>query len=377
MDRVLWRTVAVFRVLALAYAGVLFARAQGGYAHPAGGWCVLAALAVWSAVAPRAYAARSTRGAALGIELGLAIGALAATRALDRTEHVTAGATTLPSVWPAAAVLSWALVLGWPGGAAAALAVGAVGVAERGEVAATTLHNAVLLLLTGVCIGWSASVSRTTQRELAAARSAQAAVRERERLGRVVHDGVLQVLALTARRTSGASDPELAELGRAAAAQERALRALVTGAPLRREGSTDLAAALQTLAGERVTVAVPAGRVPLPADAADELVAAVRAALDNVDRHAGPSARAWILLEDLPDELVVTVRDDGPGVSPERLATAVREGRHGVRGSVVGRVAALGGRAEVTGIPGAGTEVEITVPRVAPAARIPQQDPAP
>jgi signal transduction histidine kinase len=53
---------------------------------------------------------------------------------------------------------------------------------------------------------------------------------------------------------------------------------------------------------------------------------------------------------------------------------AAGEGRHGVRGSIVGRIAALGGRAEVTGYPGAGTEVEITLPKRVAPVRIPAQD---
>ncbi|GAA2221335.1 ATP-binding protein [Micromonospora olivasterospora] len=60
---------------------------------------------------------------------------------------------------------------------------------------------------------------------------------------------------------------------------------------------------------------MPAG---LPAPTAAELSAAVQAALDNVRRHAGPGAHAWVLLEDEADLVRVTVRDNGIGFPPRR-----------------------------------------------------------
>ncbi|MGZ4651363.1 MAG: ATP-binding protein, partial [Kineosporiaceae bacterium] len=96
---------------------------------------------------------------------------------------------------------------------------------------------------------------------------------------------------------------------------------------------------------------------------AHALRGAVRAALDNVRRHAGGSAKTWILLEDEPDRVTVTVRDDGVGFQPGRLEEAVREGRLGVQASVRGRLADVGGTATVRSAPGAGTEVELVVPR--------------
>ena len=105
----------------------------------------------------------------------------------------------------------------------------------------------------------------------------------------------------------------------------------------------------------------PPGRSPLPVAAAAELAAAVAACLDNVRAHAG--GRAWVLVEDEGDAVVVTVRDDGPGIAPGRLEEAERQGRLGVARSVRGRVADLGGTVHVTSAPGQGTEVELRVPR--------------
>ena len=127
----------------------------------------------------------------------------------------------------------------------------------------------------------------------------------------------------------------------------------------------DLAAALADLESMSVVVSLPGHPVELDSDRAAEVVAAVRACLDNVSRHAGPSATAWVLLESLPDEVSVAVRDDGPGIPDGRLAEAYAAGRLGVSGSVVGRLQDLGGRADVaTG--SWGTEWTLTLPREAP-----------
>ncbi len=74
-------------------------------------------------------------------------------------------------------------------------------------------------------------------------------------------------------------------------------------------------------------------------------------------------ARAWVLLEDLGDEVTVSVRDDGPGIAGGRLEDAVAEGRLGVSESIRGRVAGLGGTATLTSAPGQGTEWEFTIPK--------------
>ena len=111
-----------------------------------------------------------------------------------------------------------------------------------------------------------------------------------------------------------------------------------------------------------MTVSTPATPVVLAAARAREVAAAVGAALANVAAHAGEAARAWVLLEDEGHELVVSVRDDGRGFEPDRLAEARAEGRLGVASSIEGRVRELGGTMAVESAPGAGTEVELRVP---------------
>jgi signal transduction histidine kinase len=65
------------------------------------------------------------------------------------------------------------------------------------------------------------------------------------------------------------------------------------------------------------------------------------------------------------DVVLVTVRDDGPGLTPQRLAEAAAEGRLGVAQCIQGRLRDLGGQATVTSAPGEGTEVEFRLPLLA------------
>ena len=110
-------------------------------------------------------------------------------------------------------------------------------------------------------------------------------------------------------------------------------------------------------------MSLPADPVLLDGVAAVEVDAAVANALDNVAAHAGADARAFVLLEDLGDSVVVTVRDDGVGIATGRLEQAADEGRMGIAKSIVGRMDWLGGSARLTTGSDVGTEWELTVSR--------------
>jgi signal transduction histidine kinase len=91
------------------------------------------------------------------------------------------------------------------------------------------------------------------------------------------------------------------------------------------------------------------------------MTSVVRACLDNVAQHVGPQAAAWVLVEEVGGQVVVSVRDDGPGIPDGRLDEAVSEGRLGVRMSIQGRMADLGGSAELVSAAGEGTEWELSL----------------
>jgi signal transduction histidine kinase len=363
IETAVWRALAVFRLLGLLYAVAVYIRRVDEYAHPVGGWVVLGLMAAWTVAAYLAYSRPSGRTwPVLGLDLAIAMGAVVASRWLDDVDRIEAGAQTLPVVWAAAPVLAFALRGGWPAGLGAAVGVGAADLVHRGALTVPTANNIVLLLLAGAVVGYTMSLARRGELALARALAVQAAARERERLSREIHDNVLQVLALVGRRGQEAGG-EAAEIGRLAAEQEQALRALVTAPPDAVAGEVDLRGLLATYASSAVTVSTPATPVVLTAARARELAAAVGAALANVALHAGEAARAWVLVEDDGDEVVVSVRDDGGGMAAGRLEKAAADGRLGVASSIEGRLRELGGTMAVESAPGAGTEVEMRVPR--------------
>jgi signal transduction histidine kinase len=288
-------------------------------------------------------------------------------------------------------VLAFAIKGGWRWAAFASTLVAVANLVHRSGIPTRdTVHMVLLVWIASIAIGYVVEVARASERTLARALEIEAATRERERLARDIHDSVLQVLAMVQRR-GAVIGGEAAELGRMAGEQEVALRTLVSGGlvPLSRvsediaegaavravkelEESTapvDIRALLAPYAGAKVSLAEPGAPVTLAPLAARELAAAVGAALDNVRKHAGEHARAWILVEDEPGEVIVAVRDDGPGIPEGRLAQAEGEGRLGVALSIRGRLRDLGGTAELISVPGQGTEVELRVPKDGSASR--------
>ncbi len=232
-----------------------------------------------------------------------------------------------------------------------------------------TLYNGVLLVIIGAVVGLVVRFAVRAEAELQAAAAVQAALTERERLARSIHDGVLQVLGLV-HRTGSEQGGRWTAIAAAAGEQEAALRGLVTSRPAAPADAPELGEALRALRSTRVTVSAPAEAVTLPTAATLEVADAVRAALQNVEQHAGPGAHAWILLEALDDEVRVTVRDNGRGMAAGRLDEAAAEGRIGLARSVRGRVEDLGGSCTVTSTPGGGTEIELVVPRVPTGGRL-------
>lgn len=194
-----------------------------------------------------------------------------------------------------------------------------------------------------------------TFNQLRAEREGRIREQERAELAAMIHDQVLHTLALIQRNST-----DIKEVQRLARGQERSLRNWLykpTASPTER-----FSAALEQAAAEvEDTYAITVETVVVGDTQCDErvgaLVAAAREALVNAARHAGVQTVS-LYAEVESDELSVFVRDRGAGFDIDTVA----DSRHGVRGSIIGRMQRHGGRAEIRSAPGDGTEVRLMLP---------------
>lgn len=357
----LFAALAVVRIAVLLNALALNAY-RDNFARPALAWTVLGAMALWTAVVI-GLATRPERRTRwlLGADLALAVLALALTPVAKGPWFEA----SIPGFWIVGALLAWAVRFGWRGGVLAGIVLGATDLLARDQVTQGNLGLVFLLLLAGAAVGFVSESLQDLAAQRDRAQRQAAAAAERVRLGRVVHDGVLQVLALVQRRGAAAGG-DWAELGRLAGEQEASLRRLIrsqeAAEPADDPNEVDLVGELGTLVAARgAELAAPATAVRLPASVSSEVVAVVGACLDNVARHVGAAAPAWVLVEDLEDRVTVSVRDEGPGIAPGQLEAARAEGRLGVSESICGRIRDLGGTAHLH-TSHHGTEWEFEVP---------------
>ena len=361
----LLRALAVLRVVVLLNTVVLSIVHADAFTRPALGVVCVAAMVAWTGAVVWAYAdPRRRTGTLLLGDLVIAVGMLLLTPAVKGADFTA----SLPGFWVIGALLAWAVHYRTVGGLAAGLLLAAADLAQRHHIGQSDYGNAFLMVIGGPIVGFMCESLQQMAVERDAAERSAAAAAERARLARAVHDGVLQVLALVQRR-GGELGGDAAELGRLAGEQERELRGLIRAqddvTDAEPEGTADLVAELNRLTRDpSLTVSTPGYPVELPAATTYELVAATRACLDNVRRHVGEEAPAYVLLQAFPDRVELSVRDDGPGIPAGRLEAAAAEGRLGVAESIRGRIAALGGTATLdTGA--FGTEWEFVVPRPA------------
>jgi signal transduction histidine kinase/phage shock protein PspC (stress-responsive transcriptional regulator) len=176
-----------------------------------------------------------------------------------------------------------------------------------------------------------------------------------------LHDSVLQTLALIQR----AKEPrEMVSLART---QERDLRAWLYGRAPRVQGAR-LHDAIDAMAGrlershQLKVEAVVVGDAELDDDLR-ALIAACSEAILNAGKHAG-IAEVSVYVEVEDDQINGFVRDSGVGFDP----AAVPEDRRGIADSIVKRIERHGGSVEIRSRPGAGTEVQLHLPRRVAAA---------
>jgi len=192
--------------------------------------------------------------------------------------------------------------------------------------------------------------------DLAEERRERVRSQERAEVAAHLHDSVLHTLALVRR---SADDPR--RVVSLASRQERELRSWLSGRPS--APSRSLGGALDAIVGQVETDhGVPIEIVKVGDCELDvrieALLAAAREAMVNAARHSG--ARSIDVYAEVDaSRALVFVRDRGVGFDPD----AVAANRHGVRDSIVGRMARHGGDAVIRSSAGEGTEIRLELPR--------------
>jgi PAS domain S-box-containing protein len=215
------------------------------------------------------------------------------------------------------------------------------------------------------------------QRRLASANEKLALLDERERIGRDLHDVVLQHLygvglsvQATAARAGGAVAERLEQLVDEIDLIISEVRTIVfTLGTAAGRGSFGQELADVMAQSSRVLGFTPSVRLEGPVESAVadririELVTTMREALGNVARHA-QATQALVVVTLQDGNVTMTVTDNGVGPSAESLGG---KGGHGLP-NLRARAESLGGRCELRAAEGGGAELWWSVPFTAPAS---------
>jgi len=329
-----------------------------GQRHPSLGWLCVAVAGGFTALATGLV--RHSPGRMIGWpfvagEVVLALGLSVLDGLVFEPGHVWGTSQSIATQWPLLAAATVGVALGpWVAAAFGALVgpaewAGAVfnevpdfGAPEIVSLVGTSIMYAAI----GAVVGWWSGLLRRAEHEIADRRA-------RDEVARVIHDTVLQTLALVERR-SGASDPDLATAARDA---DRELRNYLFGGGEPGRGSLDSRVRREierVRAGHATPVSINVldDGLRLGAHRQDLLARAVAEAVANALEHAGAS-RVVVFVEASDDgSAFASVHDDGIGFDPG----APRDG-HGINESIVARIESIGGRVEIRSSPGQGTEV--------------------
>lgn len=325
-------------------------------------------MGVWTAWTSYVYITRQNRPWFVGIDVAVTMAVIAANGLVMGWWPSNVG-STIAGMWIVGAPLAAAISFGVWGGLLASLPVAVLAWAGAHSVSADALSAALVPILVCVGLGYMVEQIRRQVAERDVYYATAAALGERERLNRIVHDGVLQVLAMVEREGKGLG-PRGEKLAQQAREQEVALRALLQGKDVDvtvgdvvDPGRKSLSAALDRHETQDVTISMLADDVSLSAHVVDEIDAVVGEVLSNVRKHAGPGAQAFVLLEEEDDEIILSIADNGVGADPDQILAAAERGRFGVQDSIQGRIRDLGGTATMKTAPGRGVEWEFRIPR--------------
>lgn len=201
------------------------------------------------------------------------------------------------------------------------------------------------------------------------------AVGERDRLGRDLHDDILQLLYAAGLNLKAAVSPvancppEVAgqirhTIGELELAMQR-LRDYIAGPRLPAGGEPPVGVALANLVQNMAVPGRPRfslnlrpglSSVRLPQAKIEQVLHIVREALSNCARHSG-AAQSLITAQREDGMLAIEISDDGVGFNPDDA----RQDGHGLA-NMAARVEELGGRLRIASAPGRGTRIVVQVP---------------
>jgi signal transduction histidine kinase len=312
-------------------------------------------------------------------------GAVLAVIGLRRTQRSLGPLAAPPVGWALrAAAVAFAIyallagLIGMPAPFPPASVVNSTVVAETLGLPIEVLRSLAGLAMAVAVIRSLELFEQETDRILAQARRRELLLRERQRIGRDLHDGVIQsIYAAGLHLEQAAADEAVAPAGRERVASVLAELNRITD-DIRstifdlRSGAVeggDVEEIVTAVAEElRANTLLPvdlhfggARRARLTADQAEQLHHLVTEALSNVLRHARAS-RVSVRVDCDARQLAVEIADDGVGFDPPAEVGQGAGGRAQGIENIRRRAELLGGRVEIRSAPGQGTAVSLTMP---------------
>ena len=358
------RALVVARWLSLAWMVGIVVFDRSELRHSAAAWVAVAvtfALTATSTWLIRSDPAALIRPAFVAAEVAVALALSIVDGYVFDEGHVFATTQSIATQWPLLAMATAGVgfgpvvagLLGLLFGPAEWLGavVNGVDVFDTRQVV-SLVATSIFFAACGAVFGWLARLLRRTEAEIADARA-------RDEVARVMHDTVLQTLALVERRTAE-SDPDLAAAARTA---DQEVRAFLFGGAGRT--ATDLGGHVRAEVDRvrrghstPVTVNVIGDDCRLPHESQLLVARAIGQAVANALAHA--SATRIVVFAETNDDsgLFASVADDGVGFDPSNPRAS-----HGIDESIIARIGSIGGRVEIRSDAGAGTEVCIWVDR--------------
>jgi signal transduction histidine kinase len=204
----------------------------------------------------------------------------------------------------------------------------------------------------------------------------RAVLTERTRLAQELHDtleqtmtGIALQLDMVAKLFSRSADNALHHLKLARSLMRQSqvdVRRSVWGLRSRATEEFNLTNALGTTSrqiagGAGIKIEIESLGVPYPLSeiAEENLLRVGQEAMTNAVKHSGASV-ARIKLEFTPDEIALTITDNGKGFVPQ-TCVGPKDGHFGLLG-MTERAERLGGRITITSKPGAGTTIRVEIP---------------